>query len=449
MCDEECSLSIDDVPSSISSEQTALDLDSLQGNDDVIDTALRGWSMRRGHMKKVMKPKMGKAAILADTRGQGKEVSKGRNVFARSVNSHRWDWDRDWDRDSERAKARKRRAWRHDIPFDTSCDEFGCAEEPCYWHERASDECDEEEWEWAPIDSYVIVEAQVEPPSRLRSMGMEKVTDIDRLAWSLRPYGAILDKERFKELRSGFSAGFVELQKIVLGQDGPSFCKELSKSQSRLMHVRPAPVSEDVQRRFLDARACLKGKLRAGYHGTNISSLPSIYKNGLLIPGQSNDVRVANGSAHGLGIYTAKVCNPRLSWSFCRAPTEMEKKIVVCGVLDDASTHSIQNYKMGNQTVSHESQNVRHAGDAMVIFDHRRVAPLFEVSIGDAPENKSAAPDFDWSKWYLKVSQVYDLYPTWDTQVARRPLMRCQERQRTPMAYLQRRGARKRSLKGI
>lgn len=199
-------------------------------------------------------------------------------------------------------------------------------------------------------------------------------------------------------------------------------------------------MSDDVQQRFLDAHACLKGELKAAYHGTNISSLPSIYKDGLLIPGQSNGVRVVNGSVHGLGIYTAKVCNPRLSWSYCRAPTEMEKKILVCGVLDDASTHSVQ--------VSRESQNVRHAGDAMVIFDHRRVAPLFEVSIGDAAEKQHAAPDFDWSKWYLKVSQVYDLYSTCDTQVARRPLMRRQERPRTPMAYLQRRSARKRSLKG-
>merc|ERR1711871_1276803 len=170
------------------------------------------------------------------------------------------------------------------------------------------------------------------------------------------------------------SGGFCSLQKQILQDYGPDFCSELSKSASRTIHVAPAPVSTDVQQRFLEARKTLSGDLKPGYHGTNVSSLPSIYEKGLLIPGQDNGISVANGSAHGLGVYTARVNAPALSWGFCRAPTQMERRMVVCGILDDAPQAACS-YTMGIRTVSRESQNVRHVGDAMVIFDDRRVAP--------------------------------------------------------------------------
>merc|ERR1712039_654538 len=114
--------------------------------------------------------------------------------------------------------------------------------------------------------------------------------------------------------------------------------------------------------------------------------------------------------------------------------------IMVCGILDDASAHSMQNYTMGRHTVSHESQNVRHVGGAMVIFDPRRVSPLFEVSIGDVAESRYAPiPNFDWVKWAHKVDLVTNiLYPTPAEQGPRYPLMRHQKRHQTVMAYLQR-----------
>merc|ERR1719265_1039803 len=129
------------------------------------------------------------------------------------------------------------------------------------------------------------------------------MTDLDKLACRLKPYGAILEKESFGK------GSFVELQKQLLAKDGPAFCAELSKSVSRTIHVTPAPVSVDVQNRFVEARTTFGGALRLGYHGTKMSSLPSIYEKGLLIPGQGNDICVANGSAYGLGVYTAKVTN--------------------------------------------------------------------------------------------------------------------------------------------
>jgi hypothetical protein len=41
-----------------------------------------------------------------------------------------------------------------------------------------------------------------------------------------------------------------------------------------------------------------------GYHGTKVANIPSILSTGLKVPGQKSGVRVANGSAHGVGIYT-------------------------------------------------------------------------------------------------------------------------------------------------
>merc|ERR1711972_193199 len=63
---------------------------------------------------------------------------------------------------------------------------------------------------------------------------------------------------------------------------------------------------------------------------------------------------------------TAVASNPSLSLSYARG----SRKLLVCGVLD--STLSTQ---------------VRHSGTAMVIFDERRVAPLFEAS-----QSMSVAP---------------------------------------------------------
>lgn len=75
--------------------------------------------MRRGHMKKASRPKMGKAATLAEIRGQGREVWKGRAVFARSVSNTstlRRNWYRDRWNDS---KAAKRQALQDNIRYDT------------------------------------------------------------------------------------------------------------------------------------------------------------------------------------------------------------------------------------------------------------------------------------------------------------------------------------------
>lgn len=394
--------------------------------------------MRRGHMKKLARPKMGKAAIWAEIQGQGKEVSRGRAVFSRSVNAHvnqRWYYD-----DFEDCKAAKRQAWMRDI----ACDMRDYEEDDWGWEDSATYDCQEEDWEWAPIDSYVPIEVQTSSDSRRESNVEQKWTDLDRLARTLRPCGGILEKERFGK------GAFVDLQKELLAKHGRSLCSELSRSIRRMVHVRPAPVSADVQQRFLEARTEHRGaELTPGYHGTNVSNLSAIYQRGLLIPGPANGIGVANGSAHGLGVYTAKVNNPHLSWGFCRAPTEMDRKMMVCGILDDAPAMG-QHYQMGIRTVSRESANVRHVGDAMVIFDDRRVAPFFEVSLGDeSSRDFLRTVAFDWGRWLDKVNRISKAFPLQRRKQRRAPLVRQQARQRTVVAYLTRRAVSKRNPKCV
>jgi hypothetical protein len=139
--------------------------------------------------------------------------------------------------------------------------------------------------------------------------------------------------------------------------------------------LKPAPVAREVQERFL--RVCGNGKecaskISPGFHGTPASVHESIFSKGLLIPGQNNDLVNRNGRAHGNGIYIAKLSNPWLSQGFAHGTSKM----LVCGVMDDAVSLS-QVARLGSFGVTKESDNVRHVGDAMVVFESACVAPLF------------------------------------------------------------------------
>ncbi|CAE6936583.1 unnamed protein product [Symbiodinium natans] len=139
--------------------------------------------------------------------------------------------------------------------------------------------------------------------------------------------------------------------------------------------LRAASTSKPVYDRFCRSQTQKQGNLCAVFHGTDQANLPSIYEKGLLVPGGGKGVSVRNGASHGNGIYTAKTHNPALSFGFCRGET---RPMLVCGVLDDAVALA-RPYKLGNHTVTAESQHVRHVGDAIVVFDESRVVPLFEA----------------------------------------------------------------------
>lgn len=140
--------------------------------------------------------------------------------------------------------------------------------------------------------------------------------------------------------------------------------------------LTPAPLAPEVSDRFL--AACGKGarvaQISPGFHGTAGDVHQSIFSCGLLIPGQNNNIKVANGSAHGNGVYIAKLSNPWLSQGFARGVNKM----FVCGVVDDA-VNLKQAERIGAlpMPMTKQSTNVRHVRDAMVVFESVRVAPLF------------------------------------------------------------------------
>jgi hypothetical protein len=163
-----------------------------------------------------------------------------------------------------------------------------------------------------------------------------------------------------------------------LEQHGMDFCERLRQVFGGPMSLKTTPLSNEVVSRFLDVwHRTPSDMVKPAFHGTSPDNLQSIYKIGLVIPGQDNHIRVANGQAHGRGIYTATVSNPILSWGFARGPS---RPILVCAVLDDAQRLD-ESERIGMLSVTAQSPNIRHVGNAMVVFDAARVAPLYVVTV--------------------------------------------------------------------
>jgi len=116
-----------------------------------------------------------------------------------------------------------------------------------------------------------------------------------------------------------------------------------------------ASIAPEVRQRFMSAVfGNPTAELRPAFHGTDASNHESIFKRGLLVPGDESGIKVVHGQAHGRGVYTANVDAAWLSKGFCTHP-----RMLVCAVLDSAEV-------------------VRHVGDAMVVAQSDHVVPLFE-----------------------------------------------------------------------
>lgn len=168
---------------------------------------------------------------------------------------------------------------------------------------------------------------------------------------------------------------FSALRRNFLFAHGTGICRDLQSVYRQHLRLVPASLGDKVQQRFLEScmgEGKVSGHLRPAFHGTARENISPILQQGLLIPGDGNSLPVVNGSAHGLGIYTGTVGTGGvgLSHNYCRGGP-----MLICGVMDDAQP--VQQYTLGIRSVSAESGHVRHVGNAMVIFESRRVAPLF------------------------------------------------------------------------
>lgn len=171
---------------------------------------------------------------------------------------------------------------------------------------------------------------------------------------------------------------FEHIRQFFIQEHGHTIRTNLERQFHSQVVLKPTPIAPEVQDRFVQSVESIgSAGITPTYHGTNVANYPSIYNRGLLIPGKNNSLSVANGSAHGLGVYTARVEAPGLSVGFSSGSSG--QSLLVCGVVDD-SRPKIQHEVCGRFPVTAASQVVKHVGDAVVVFDSSRVVPLFEAS---------------------------------------------------------------------
>ncbi|CAK0834017.1 unnamed protein product, partial [Prorocentrum cordatum] len=127
----------------------------------------------------------------------------------------------------------------------------------------------------------------------------------------------------------------------------------------QMVKLTNAPVGPDPVARFMDAKARLKDcKLLPVYHGTDSRNFQSIFSRGLLIPGRGNELRVAHGSVHGRGIYTAVLENPGRSFSY----SGESRSLLVCACLEGGRNSDV---------------HLKRVFGTIVVFDPDRVVPMF------------------------------------------------------------------------
>ena len=229
-----------------------------------------------------------------------------------------------------------------------------------------------------------------------------------------------LNESRFEAMRGQF-----------LEDHGPTLQQELGTGYKLV----PADVAPKIQEKFLQ-ECNAHGSPDFGYHGTRAANIPSILSQGLRVPSAASGVRVENGSAHGVGIYTAMPGNYWLSRGFADT-----KNMLVCGVVDpdaDPRPRLAQNVtaaaapprRTGGHRNHHtpvvtqpanlvpapnyqvwthrESDGIKVVGGARVIFKEERVAPLFVAQPIDSDQtfSRSAANHKEASRAGRK-GQVY------------------------------------------
>lgn len=167
------------------------------------------------------------------------------------------------------------------------------------------------------------------------------------------------EAEKGKDLANAMrNSDFVAIQQMFLDAHEDAMIRGLESVFGQGVQVYPAPVSHAVTKRFMESYTQYPHtELRPAFHGTDARNHDSIFQRGLLIPGDSNELTVVHGKAHGRGVYTANIDAAWLSRGFATQPI-----LLICGVLQTSS--------------------VRHVFDAMVVGESSHVVPLF---VGEGP----------------------------------------------------------------
>jgi hypothetical protein len=224
----------------------------------------------------------------------------------------------------------------------------------------------------------------------------------------VHPFAAELAAERLardeKPHKSRYPHSFEALRHEFLERHAATIKANLSAKSNGPLKLRATPVSREVQNRFIEECADTRGgEVVPAYHGSQAQNYDSICERGLLIPGRGNELAIVNGAAHGRGIYTARVDAPSLSMTFCTEP-----RLLVCGVLDDSLELMPEQESCGRFAVGAQSQSIKHVGDAIVVFNDRRVIPLFEAAADEFLPYSAAR-----SQWQQRGGQSVISTSTW------------------------------------
>lgn len=189
------------------------------------------------------------------------------------------------------------------------------------------------------------------------------------------------DKRVQGNLLTRVDGAFEKLRATFLHQHEATIRTSLSAVFEGEVELQPTPLAADVKERF--TRACGRtGQIMPAFHGTKRSNHEPIFQRGLLVPGAASGVRVANGSAYGVGIYATQPHLIHVSRSYCSEPC-----MLVCGVVRDV-----------------QAAGMRDFGGLLVIDSEARVAPLFEAT-GEM-WRASALPLGHLPPWSLAASRA-------------------------------------------
>jgi hypothetical protein len=152
-----------------------------------------------------------------------------------------------------------------------------------------------------------LLETNLDAATRLRKQqeAARKASDFASQASSAmdeQPYAAIL----CSRIGSGHSQLILSLCKGVQNSAGAALIMRILQDLAacNVLATSIEFICPKLVHNVLDNAA--KGACRLVYHGTGTNqAAKAIAKVGLVIPGEGNNVKVANGTAHGVGIYTA------------------------------------------------------------------------------------------------------------------------------------------------
>lgn len=297
----------------------------------------RGWSMRSGHCKRLK-------------RQSGTNKARGRACFARTINSRR-------------ARHHTFNPWvastsskRCEIIADMSWQ---------LWQEMQNTgghgnvpQIYEEHWQGtSPWDRAVAAALLI-----AQQWWLEKRNQIERREASDQ------SKEKVQKRISTFEDLRTEFLNMYGGHIRDALAGVLGNGTT-LLNAQLAPEIERCFMNECDTLMRLPANLIPVFHGTSSSSHASIFQRGLLIPSDSNGVRVAHGSAYGKGVYATIGNSVAMSRSYCS-----ENRMLVCGLLDHANPCVVSHHSWGR-----------------VVFDSRRIVPMFEAVGGGLVERREVS----------------------------------------------------------